>query len=182
MTTELRTYSNELLYALRLRSVPGPRIAEALAEVHSHVGDTGEDPRAAFGPPTDYADELTAALGDAVAPSSGGRGGTVWTIAVYGVGAAVGTWLLLDGVLALGAAGRGSWGLPAAVLVVLGSAALVGLALALRRRARHVDVPILDPRTGEDMTPPLPRWALPVMVCPPLLALVLAAVVAALAR
>jgi len=58
VSTELETYSNELLLALRLRDVPGPRIAEALAEVQSHVSETGEEALEAFGPPRVYADEL----------------------------------------------------------------------------------------------------------------------------
>ena len=62
MTTAVDAYQQQLLLALRLRDVPGPRIAEVLAEVGSHVADTGEDPTAAFGAPEDYARALVVEL------------------------------------------------------------------------------------------------------------------------
>jgi hypothetical protein len=65
----LRAYTQELLVALRMRGVPGPRIAEALAEVDSHLCETREDPREAFGSAKAYADEVVAALGEADAPA-----------------------------------------------------------------------------------------------------------------
>lgn len=181
MSTELQAYSNELLFALRLHDVPGPRIAEALAEVHSHVSETGEDPREAFGPPRTYAEELAAALGvPAGAPFW--RNALTGIGASYGLGGAAGAWLLLEGVTTIGSDERGPYGLPAAASLLLGLAVLVALATELGRLARHSDVQVLDPRTGADMTPPVPRWVLPVMVTAPVLGLVLAAVVAVAQR
>ncbi len=179
MTTEVdvQAYSKELLFALRMREVPGPRIAEALAEVHSHVTETGENPREAFGLPKAYADQVRAALGETGKPPAVWRSVLTWTSAVNGFGAAVGAWFLIEGVLAFSTGERGSLGLPAAVSLLLGLALLVGLAVGLGRMARHSDVQVLDPRTGADMTPPLPRWVLPAMVTPPLLMMVLAVVV-----
>ena len=55
-------YRSRLLLALRLHDIPGPRIAEALAEVDSHVAETGEDPADAFGSPRDYARQLSRTL------------------------------------------------------------------------------------------------------------------------
>ena len=49
MTKQVQTYTDELLFALRMRDLPGSQIAEALAEVNSYVAETGEDPREAFG-------------------------------------------------------------------------------------------------------------------------------------
>ncbi|WP_448611009.1 hypothetical protein [Geodermatophilus sp. URMC 60] len=54
MTTSTDTYRRELVQALRAGNVPPERIGEIVAE-ESHVADTGEDPREAFGPARDYA-------------------------------------------------------------------------------------------------------------------------------
>ena len=55
MTRATETHRRELVQALRLHDVPPERIGEIVAEVESHVADTGEDPREAFGPARDYA-------------------------------------------------------------------------------------------------------------------------------
>ncbi len=55
MTTSTDTYRRELVQALRAGNVPPERIGEIVAEVESHVADTGEDPREAFGPARQYA-------------------------------------------------------------------------------------------------------------------------------
>lgn len=181
MTTDVQNYRNELLFALRMRDVPGPRIAEALAEVDSHVTETGENPREAFGPPKAYADELTAALG---AP----RGKTMWrtvfsrATAAYALGGAVGTWLLLDGAIAASIDADSVLGLPAVVALAIGVCVLVATAVSLVALSRREDTRVLDPRTGLDMIPPRPAWALPLMLSPLLLALVLAVVVAVAQR
>lgn len=182
MSTDLRTYTDELLLALRLRDVPGPQIAEALAEVHSHVRETGEDPREAFGPPRAYAVEVAEALGRAGEPPPLWRGVLTWSTAAYALAGAGGTWLLLDGALALADGGRGALGLPPLVCLLLGLGILAGMAVALARLAGDDDVAVLDPLTGEDMTAPLPRWVLPVMVAPPALAVVLALVLGLVGR
>lgn len=162
-------------------NVPGQRIAEALAEVDSHVSETGEDPRGAFGPPRAYAEELTAALGGPPGPRLW-RCVFSWSTATYAVGGAAGTWLLLDGVLAFVADERAVLGLPAAASLLLGLAVLVSTALRFVRLARQDGTQVLDPRTGADMTPPTPAWALPALLAPLVLALVLAVVVAVAQR
>ena len=182
MRPQAQTYHDELLLALRMRDVPGPQIAEALAEVHSFIADTGEDPREAFGPPRAYAMEVAAALGGSGQAPPFWRGVLTWSTAGYGLAGAAGTWLLLDGVLALAAGRRGALGLPPVALLLLGVAVLVGLALSLSRLARRDDVPVLDPLTGEDMTPPLPRWVLPAMVAAPAASIALAGAVLVLAE
>lgn len=73
-------YRNELLLALRLRDVPGPRIAEALAEVDSHLSESGEDPLEAFGPPRAYAELVASAL---AGPGPFWRTSLGWTAAGY---------------------------------------------------------------------------------------------------
>ena len=63
MTIDSESYQQQLLLALRVRNVSGPRIAEALAEVDSHLAESGEDPREAFGEPSAYAARIADALG-----------------------------------------------------------------------------------------------------------------------
>lgn len=55
MTTNTEKYTQELIFALRMRDVAGDRIGEIVAEVESHCAETGEDPREAFGTAKDYA-------------------------------------------------------------------------------------------------------------------------------
>jgi len=51
----LAVYLDNLLIQLRLLEVPGARIGQILAEVETHVADTGLDPVDAFGEPGEYA-------------------------------------------------------------------------------------------------------------------------------
>ncbi len=178
LDAEVQTYCNGLLLALRLRDVPGPRIAEALAEVQSHVSETGEDPREAFGPPAKYADELTVALGGPSTPFSLRRlAPDLRRGAAYGLSGAAGAWFLLDGVSALSSDQDGVFGLPAAVPLLFGVTVLIGMIIAQSRLFRASNSRVVDPRTGIDMAAPLPRWVLPVMLTAPILTLVLAAAV-----
>lgn len=157
--TGVESYQQQLLLHLRLRDLPGPRIADVLAEVDAHTADTQEDPYEAFGPPKQYA--------AAVAASSGAKGGwRAWLSAqqvAIAVASGAGGYLLAGGVLGLGAGERGALGLPATLSVVLGLAlwALVGLQLH-RRRA---DDRVLDPRTGAAMTS-ASRWSAVMLLLP----------------
>lgn len=58
---EVRRYCDDLLVALRVREVPGPRIGEVLTETRAHLADSGEDPTEAFGTPEEYAAGLVGA-------------------------------------------------------------------------------------------------------------------------
>lgn len=140
MTTDLDAYRQHLVAALRRYDVPAPRIGEAVAEVESHLADTGEDPVDAFGEPDEYAREL----------SRDARPRTDWTnfvVAVVSFAAAgVATMALLNG----------RW-LPAAC-AALALAALGGRLYATRGRNR-----IVDPRTGATLRLPVPRWAFVVL-------------------
>ncbi|MDR6867718.1 hypothetical protein J2Y69_002322 [Microbacterium resistens] len=53
--TTVTAYTQQLIFALRLRDIPGDVIGDAVAQVESHVADTGEDPVTAFGPAREYA-------------------------------------------------------------------------------------------------------------------------------
>ncbi len=179
MSTTKHTYADELLYALRVLDVPGPRIAEALAEVDSHVVETGEDPHEAFGPPRQYAAEVAAALGRPGTPQARAVAGGALT---YGVGSTVASWLLLDGALSLGSGEPALLGLPGIALVLLGLAGGAVLLVGMWRLAHADDVAVRDPRDGAEMTPALPRWVAPVMVAPPVLLVVAAIAVAVASR
>ena len=174
----LTSYRNDLLLALRLGEVPGPRIAEALAEVDSHVAETREDPRTAFGPPQEYAAELLAVLAPGRTPGWRGWLGSLRASDLLGaLVAAVGGWSLADGLFALASGTSSSLGLPAAVAAAVGLVLLAGLALVIVRSARGGDDRVLDPRTGADMAPPMPRWAVAVVFGLPVGMLVVAVVV-----
>ncbi|MGY1748570.1 hypothetical protein [Modestobacter sp. SYSU DS0511] len=161
-------WTGDLLMRLRMRDVPGARIGEVLAEVQSHVAETGEHPQEAFGPAREYADQVADAIG--APPGQGWRDavrGVSWrdwaTAMVIGVSA----FLLSDALWALGAGETSLLGPPAWVVCVI--AALV-LALCIARVVRAVRTSgdrVTDPRTGADMVP-LPRWAVVVLVGTPL--------------
>ncbi|GAA1029494.1 hypothetical protein GCM10009557_18170 [Virgisporangium ochraceum] len=144
MTGDLDTYRQQLVFALRVNDVPAARIGEAVAEVESHVADTGEDPVTAFGQPAEYARRLGESLGATGRPLSGSVNFIV-AVTSFAACAVAGT-SLLDGEP-----------VPAAVAV----AVLAALGFWLWRR-RAVDR-IVDPRTGATLALPLPRWALVVL-------------------
>jgi hypothetical protein len=177
----LRVYTQELLFALRMRGVPGPRIAEALAEVNSHLCDTREDPREAFGPAKAYADEVVAALDEGDASTPFWRAALSWVSAVYGMGGALGAWLVIRGALASATGAPGVAGLPAVVSLALGVIILLALGVGLVRLTRKRNDQVLDPRSGADMAP-MPRWVLPLMLTVPALTLLIAVVVSLLAH
>ncbi|TFV67040.1 UNVERIFIED_ORG: hypothetical protein E4P37_04790 [Bacillus sp. AZ43] len=149
MSTETSTYRRDLVLALRARQVPGDRIGEIVAEVESHVADTGEDPVEAFGRPKEYAATL------APAP----RGGKTVLGALALSGAAVG-WLVATSVFDLveGDAKGLPAGLPSWVPLVLAVLLWIPAVVVTMRRNERVR----DPRTGEWLTPS-PRWVPVVM-------------------
>jgi hypothetical protein len=145
-----------------------------LAEVQSHVAETGEDPRSAFGSPREYAAEIAGALG---LPRRGLRA-VLRSVDAADLALAVAcglcSFLLADGVWSLGAGKPSVLGLPAWVVALFG-AAMVGVSVV--RTAAHArqrsDDAVIDPRTGADMVP-FGRWrtALPAAVPVVMLALV----------
>jgi hypothetical protein len=170
-----QAWSDDLLLALRLRDVPGARIGEVLAEVQSHVAETGEDPRQAFGAADDYADQVAEALG--VRTSGGGPWRQLvrslsWTDLAGSLVIGLAAYLLADGLWSLGAQETALFGLPAWAAVLT---ALLVLGVAVARivtaaRSGRGDDPVVDPRTGADMVP-FPRSAVALLVAVPLLSL-----------
>jgi hypothetical protein len=176
VTTDLQSYRTRLLLALRERDVPGPRIAEALAEVESHVADTGEEPESAFGPPRQYADAVASALSGDGRPL-GEKGWVTWgRAAACGAAGWIGADALIDGAVGVSSGEPGAYGTPAALSLGVGALVLALLAgwfvLFVRRQT---DV-VLDPRTGRDMAPVVPPWAWAVMAAPLVLAVAVAVV------
>ncbi|WP_116948693.1 hypothetical protein [Jiangella endophytica] len=138
MITDTEKYRRELLTALRLRDVEPDRIGEVLAEVDSHVAETGEDPRDAFGAPADYA-RVVGEGRRGLTPSEHRtrNAGHALMGAVVGAVSALGiTAVVRDDETALG--------VPAWLTLALGvTGAVVGVVLlAVRVRV------VRDPRTG----------------------------------
>jgi membrane associated rhomboid family serine protease len=145
MTTPetITEYREALVLHLRLQEVPADRIGEIVAEVESHVADTGEDPADAFGSPRDYARSLT---------DEHRKPPWWWTTTTLVLAAAAG-WLIAQGAFAL-LLGEPYWGRSGWLWVVVGVAVGIPPAIMVGRRSREV----LDPRTGEPLVR-TPRWA-----------------------
>ncbi|SFP09650.1 hypothetical protein SAMN05660464_2037 [Geodermatophilus dictyosporus] len=138
MSTSTDTYRRQLVQALQAGGVPPGRIGEVVAEVESHVADTGEDPREAFGPAREYAAAV------AGPPSPGSR---VWLGVVLALSAACG-WLIAEGVFGV-VRNEPVLGLPEGWALVAGWLLWAPAVLAqLRSRP-----PVPDPLTGRPMTP-----------------------------
>lgn len=58
-------WSDAFILEARLQDLTGAQIGDALAEIDSHVVDSGEDPHEAFGDPADYARSVAATGGRA---------------------------------------------------------------------------------------------------------------------
>jgi hypothetical protein len=166
------TYQQQLLLALRLHNVPGPRIAEALAEVDSHVAETGEDAYQAFGDPKAYAEQIARALGtdDPLSWRTIFRSMT-WRDGVTFLAFLTGSALVFAGVSSFGAGSFRWW--PALGLVA-GVALLAATVVWIVRRTRREADRVLDPRTGRNMAPSLPRWTVVLWVFYPGVLLLLA--------
>lgn len=152
--TTLADYRESLLLALRLQEVPGDRIGEIIAEVESHVAETGEDPTEAFGTPRAYAASLTHEH----------RKPPRWWTAVTVVLAFVAGWCLAQGGFAALSgepyAGHSGW-----LWIATGLVLAVPPGVMVARRSSVV----LDPRTGAPMGPtawwaPATLVAIPVVI------------------
>lgn len=152
------TYTDDLALELRLLDVPGTAIGDILAEVESHLAETGEDPERAFGPVKEYAVERARAAG--IEPNGDADshflvrlfrgqwlnflGGLLYTVVAAN--------FLFSGIIAL-AMGRpeAAFGLPPWPSVIIGAVLLVFWGLWFFKIS-NADR-IVDPRTGEEV-----RW------------------------
>ena len=179
-----QAWCDDLLLRLRLREVPGPRIGEVLAEVQSHIAETGEHPQTAFGTPREYAAEVADALGIVPAgPWAALWRGLTWQDLVMAVVLGLTTFSLGDGLWSLGAGTSSLFGLPAWVVCSVGALVLAACTARFVVAARHEPAgdPVLDPRTGADMTP-FGGWRLAVLAGLPVLLLAMMALGGALTR
>lgn len=151
-------YRQSLILALRLKDVPGDRIGEIVAEVESHVAETGENPAEAFGSPRAYAAHL----------SAGHQPEPWWHLAATAVPAAVAGWFLAQGALAL-LLGQTYLDRPGWLWVVLALLIGIPVGVSVTRRSTRVR----DPRTGADMVP-TSFWGLAALVGLPLALIVTA--------
>jgi hypothetical protein len=153
MITSTEKYRRELLTALRLRDVEPDRIGEVLAEVDSHVAETGEDPHDAFGAPADYARVVAdGRRGLTEGERRTRNAGHALIGGVVGAVSAIGIMAVVRGDET--ALGQPSW----LVLTIGVVAAVVGIVL-LAVRARVVR----DPRTGHPVDWSQ-RWFAPVVL------------------
>lgn len=141
MTADM--YVSRLTLALRLRDVPGPRIGDIIAEVQTHVAESGESAQQAFGEPESYAASC--------APGTRGGWGSMFTrkTLLIAVTAGAGGWLaatgLIEGIRGVeDTYGTGPWW-----VMGIGLALLVGVLFVQR-----ADV-IVDPRTDRALLPGL---------------------------
>jgi hypothetical protein len=83
----LDPWRDDFVIALRLRSVSGRRIGDALAQVDTHCTDSGEAPEEAFGDPVAYATHVTEQIrpvdfASSVSPLRAGLSGLAVLLAV----------------------------------------------------------------------------------------------------
>jgi hypothetical protein len=146
-------YRRELLVALRHKAVGSARIGEVIAEVDSHLLDTGEDPRAAFGDPGEYATAIADAEADNTRPRPQPNVTALRGFALAAVSftsAALG----IDAVADL--LGQRDPSVLHLVLALIGVVAIV----ILGRQMYREHLAMVDPRTGQPLRVAAPNAAL----------------------
>ncbi|MBT2550566.1 hypothetical protein [Arthrobacter sp. ISL-65] len=127
-------YAAELTEILELRGVPATAATRIVREVQSLVADSGEDPTAAFGTPSQYADNFAPKLQMA----------RVWVLIISSVIlAAGGGYMLISGVFGMLSPAYDLWGLPSwtrMAIGVAGIASFVSLILIAGVRAKRRSV------------------------------------------
>ena len=126
--TPATEYATELTEILELRDVPAAAVARIVRDVQSRIAESGEDPTAAFGTPSEYADNF--------APKS--RMARFWALVIASVVlASGGTLVLISGVFGLQSPAHELWGLPPWARVAIGALGIVSfMALVLAEGAR----------------------------------------------
>ncbi len=123
----VENYTEQLIYELRLRDIPGNVIGDTVAQVESRIADTGEDPVDAFGTPGDYAATFGATVGQSRPPVR------LWprVVASWLVGFALGS-LILRGVFALIHGEGTAWGLDPVLAISIGIVGTVACFVTIR--------------------------------------------------
>lgn len=134
-------YQRNLLLQLHYREVPGSRIGDVLAEVDSHVAETGDDPNETFGPPRQYAATIAPRR-----PSDRRRQLRIFMEVLAG---GVAGWLLAVAVINLVQGHQTTYSLPTWSILTAGLV-VSGFVITATRWSRER---IIDPRTGEAMAP-----------------------------
>jgi len=148
----MTTYTDDLVFELRMLEVPGTRIGEILAEVQSHIAETGEDPVDAFGPVKDYARERA---GLEVAAQQGGFLTRLfhghWLMFLAGLAYTfIAARLMIGGGMALASERFESpFGLNPWAALIIGVVLLAAWGVWLLRLLKAD--PIVDPRTGRQV-------------------------------
>lgn len=133
-----RKYIDNLMFALRMRNVPGERIGQIAAEVEAHVAESGEHPVDAFGKPRDYARQWARDAGHP--PDWTKRIRFVLGVAASGAG---GFLSALGGIRTV--TGETLWGLSAVVALLAGLVLLAVSAFTIPKEGK-----VVDPRTGRE--------------------------------
>lgn len=117
--TDEKRYLSDLTIALRLRKISGVRIGEIIAEIETHLVESGQIARDSFGAPKEYARQFEPTVAEA--------NGRLWgPVAYLGViTAGFGGWLLAGGVTS-GMRGETELGLPGWWAAALGAVVLLG--------------------------------------------------------
>jgi hypothetical protein len=168
---------------MRLHKVPAPRIAEALAEVHNHLTETGENPHDAFGDPTSYARSYANRLSNA----QGGDGRHGWGLGLLGsvmlrewvlaLVLCLGNSLFIGGFVGIVTGGEAFLGLPKV------ASAMVGLVVFATVAVRLFGRPVTpSPSTGKDATGSVPVWIIGAMMSVPCGTLLLTLLLVAASR
>lgn len=140
--TATKRYSRDLLLHLAGRDVSASRIGDIVAEVESHVADTGEDPTDAFGTPKEYA-EAVAPRADTARKRRGAR-------ALQGLCGGITGMMLSVSVTQLIQQDDTAFGMPTWVALLIGIAAAVATVVVTTGKGRGR---IRDPRTGKALAP-----------------------------
>lgn len=131
------SWKEKLVEHLRRLNVATPIMGDILAEIDSHLADSGDGPERAFGSPMDYAESRGLASIPSPKPW--------WQHALRTIGLTVGSWLLIESLFSMGT-NRSRLLLPELSNVVVLVLGLVGIVIGiLFARQDYVH----DPRTGK---------------------------------
>lgn len=146
------SYVDDLAFELRMLDVSGPAIGDIIAEVESHLAETGEDPHAAFGPAKEYA-----RMRAGIAP--GAHTGPflvrffrahllffITGVAVWGFAG----WMVFRGLATLiWTTVPPPFGLKPGIAIAIGAAMMIGW--LIWSSVKSADDRVIDPRTGREV-------------------------------